>query len=119
MGFWRRLFGIAPALTAEEQRAREEQARQHVLESYDRCVREVMYDATNTPGCSIKIEAAYTRVVLDAVARYATQPYTVHKTSDEDMDYEGLCVIHVCFIQLPVATPTKETNIGDPQHCQN
>ena len=109
MGFWRWLFSRNSdrRLTAEERALRRELEQKaeerRVRELYITFIRELLADPTAPYGFTMKIQTSFEAFVLSIVAQYATRPYTIYHTSNEDMDYEGLCNVHVSYIQFPVA----------------
>lgn len=115
MGFWRWLFrrNSDRRLTAEERALQEEIARKaeerRITELYFSFVRELVLDPTAVYGFTMKIDTSYEALVIRAMAQYAIRPYTIYRTSNEDMDYEGLCNIHVSYIQFPVAAVVAKT----------
>lgn len=114
MGFWRWLFGYERRLTAEERALRRELQQKaeerRVRELYITFIRELLADHTSVYGFTMKVQTIFETFVLNTVAQYATRPYTIYRTSNEDMDYEGLCNIHVAYIQFPIAIPVIQQN---------
>jgi hypothetical protein len=80
------------------------QNERRMIDCHIQMVRESLSDTTNPLGFTLKISDKYERVVVDTLQRYATVPYTVHKIKDEDMMYEGECLLHVTYVQFPIAS---------------
>jgi hypothetical protein len=121
MGFWSWLFGSAEA-RAEQAAAEELRKRQHerrMIDYHVALVREALLNPTHATGFALKICDQYESVVIDALAHYATVPYAVYRTADEDMVFRGECRIHVAYIQFPMgsilaaAAPSKSSTASN------
>ncbi len=115
MGFWSWLF-TSKEVKAERAAMAELvriQNERRMIDCHIQMVRELLSDTTNPLGFTLKISEKYERVVVDALQRYATVPYTVHKIKDEDMTYEGECLLHVTYVQFPVAFVLSRTVIAE------
>jgi hypothetical protein len=116
MGFWHWLFKIRENGISEEERALRRELEQKVeerriTELYNAFVREALLDPTADYGFAMKINASHESIILDAVDQYATRPYTIYRTSTEEMDDEGLCRIHVAYIQVPLSKQVVSNHI--------
>ena len=106
MGIWSWLFGSKEARAEREARLvlQQKEHERRMTDYHMAMVREALLDRSTTVGFALKINDQYETIVMDALARYATVPYAVYRTADEDMMYQGECRIHVCYIQFPVAS---------------
>jgi hypothetical protein len=124
MGFWSWLFGSKEA-RAEREALYYLQQKEHERRMTDyhiALVREALLDISTPVGFSLKINDQFEMIVVDALARYATVPYAIYKTADEDMIFCGECKIHVCYIQFPVgsvATVASQQQVSKSSDTSN
>jgi hypothetical protein len=106
MGFWSWLFGSKEARIEREalNYIRQKEHERRMTEYHVALVREGLIDPSTAMGFSLKISERYESHVTEALAQYATIPFAVYKTTDEEMTLRGECRIHVCYIQFPVAS---------------
>ena len=125
MGFWRWLLGRSSRshISTEERTLQYELAKKveerRITELYNAFVREAIRDPTADYGFAMKINASHESIILGAVDQYATRPYTIYRTTTEEMDDEGTCRIHVAYIQFPVSNHTTSNHSFPPRPNTN